>query len=419
MTKKDNILRWSIVGLLFIAMVNAYIDRGNISMVAPLITDELFLTASKKGYIFSAFLLGYALMQIPAGRLVDRFGVKNVYTIFYLVWGIVAALFGLATVFWHFIVLRLMLGVCEAASGPASFKFIANHFSVSERGLASGVFLAGTKIGPAIGALVAVYLIEAFGWRMLFILCGLVPLLWIIPWVILMSKIEKRKAHFNLQEKEVKTPEGVKVPFSSILKKRKVWGIFLGYFCYGYVWYLYISWLPSYLYDSVGLSIKETGWWAAYAYGGLAIVTVAAGYIADLLIRGGRSETKVRKTFIVSGFLCGAVIILIPLVESTEVIFVLLLIAISGMGLATANTWAITQTISPKETVGTFSGIQNFGATSGGALAPVVTGYLIGYLHSYNVVFILAGIMMLLGIFSYILLIGKVETLQFKTLENG
>jgi ACS family D-galactonate transporter-like MFS transporter len=412
LSSKENILRWSIIGLLFIAMVNAYIDRGNISMVAPLLTEELLLTSSKKGWIFSAFTLGYAIMMIPAGRLVDRFGAKKVYTFFYLLWGLCAATFGLAEVFWHFVVLRVVLGFCEAASGPASFAFIADYFNEKQRGLASGIFLAGTKIGPAVGAIIAAYLIENYGWRMLFVLSGLVPLLWIIPWWLWVSKIEK-KPHLKV-EKETVLEEGKKnIKFLDLIKKRKTIGIFLGYFFYGSVWYLYINWLPSYLHDSLGLSIKEMGWWSAYAYGGLAFVTIAAGFIADRLVASGRTETKVRISFIVAGFLCGSLILAIPYATEQIVIFSILLTAISGMGLATANTWAIMQTIAPKGTVGTMSGIQNLGATSGGFLSPLLAGYVIGDNNNYDVVFIVAGVMMLMGIMSYVFVIGKVEELKF------
>lgn len=412
-TKTDQYLRWSIVGLLFIAMVNAYIDRGNISMVAPLLSEELFLSSEKKGWIFSAFTFGYALMMVPAGRLVDRFGAKRVYTWFYFFWGLCAAAFGLAQVFWHFLVLRVLLGFTESVSGPASFAFIADYFNEKERGLASGIFLAGTKIGPAIGAIVAAILIENFGWRMLFVLSGLVPLVWILPWWSWVSKIEKRNQMSVEREINVDRKRK-KITFLDLIKKRKTLGIFLGYFFYGSVWYLYINWLPSYLYDSLGLSITETGWWSAYAYGGLAFVTIAAGFAADRLIASGKSETKVRITFIVTGFLCGSVIMAIPYATSQAIIFGILLFAISGMGLATANTWAITQTIAPKGTVGTMSGIQNLGATSGGFLAPLLAGYAIGDGNNYNLVFIVAGIMMLLGIISYVFIIGKVEELEIQ-----
>ncbi len=416
-TGKTSSLRWMILGLLVLAMVNSYIDRGNMSMVAPLLTDFLNLDAQRKGYIFSAFLLGYTLMQIPAGRLVDRYGIKNTYAISYFVWGITAALFGLAVAFWHFIVLRIMLGVLESISGPAGNAYIAQNFKDEERGFASGLLLSGTKIGPAVGAILAGFLIDSFGWRMLFVICGIAPLVWLIPWLFLYKKQERLEQNRSLnltklEKEELITPE--KVTVAQLFQNKKTWGIFLGYLFYGYVWFLYISWLPSYLFEVRGFSITETGWWSGFAYGSLALVVILAGWFADKLIKKGNTPTKIRKRFVVAGFLCGSLILPVPFIQNTTYAISLIVFAISGMGLATANTWAITQSIAPKGTIGTLAGIQNFGATLGGLIAPILTGFLIQRTNSYHTAFVLAGLCMICGILCYLFLIGKVEPLKIK-----
>lgn len=412
----DVSLRWWILGLLVIAMVNSYIDRGNISMVAPLITDLFNLDPQKKGYIFSAFLFGYALMQIPAGMLVDKFGIKWTYTIAYFVWGITAAAFGFVTIYWQFIVLRILLGVWESVSGPAGNAYVAKYFKEEERGFASGLLVSGSKIGPAIGAVVAGFLIDSFGWRMLFILCGLVPLTWLIPWLLFYFKQDKLDKKNNvkstLNNKNHTNTE--KIPLSLLFSNKKIWGVFLGYFFYGYVWFLYISWLPSYLYEVLGFSIKETGWWAGFAYGSLALVVIFSGLFADIFIRRGHSPTKVRKAFIIAGFLLGTLILPVPFIQNPLTAMILVVITISGMGLATANTWAITQSIAPPKAIATVAGIQNFGAAFGGFLAPIITGFLIQATDSYMSAFVLAGVAMIAGICCYIFLIGKVEQITLK-----
>ncbi|MBN2610142.1 MAG: MFS transporter [Bacteroidales bacterium] len=404
-------LRWWILGLLVIAMITSYIDRGNISMVAPLISDLLNLDPQKKGYIFSAFLLGYAIMQIPAGLLVDRFDIKWTYAIAYFIWGITASAFGFASVYWHFIVLRILLGIWESVSGPAGNAYVAKYFREDERGFASGLLVSGSKIGPAVGAIIAGCLIHHYGWQMLFILCGLVPLVWLIPWLLFYSeqdKIDRQKINASN-----KSPNNLKnIPLNLLIKKRKIWGIFLGYFFYGYVWFLYISWLPSYLYEVLGFSIKETGWWAGFAYGTLSIIVVISGWFADILIRRGYSPTKIRKTFIIAGFLFGTLILPVPFIQNPVSAVILVVITIGGMGLATANTWAITQSVAPENAIGTVAGIQNFGATFGGFLAPIISGFLIKSTGSYISVFVLAGIAMFFGIFCYVVFIGKVEQIK-------
>jgi MFS transporter, ACS family, D-galactonate transporter len=407
-------LRWWILGFLVLAMVISYMDRGNISMVAPLITDLFKLSPEKKGYIFSAFLLGYAIMQIPSGMVVDRFGLKWTYTIAFFFWCLTAAAFGLAMAFWHFIAIQVMLGIWESISGPAGNLYISKYFKEDERGFASGLLVSGSKIGPAIGMIVAGFLIAGFGWRMLFILCGLVPLIWIVPWLVLNNRQEKVESHPEQQSTDLKLNKTGIIPLSVLLKYKTTWGIFLGYFFYGYVWFMYISWLPSYLYEVLGFSIQETGWWAGFAYGCLALVVVFSGLIADILIRRGNSPTRVRKGFIIAGFSVGTLILQVPFVHNPGYAITMLIITISGMGLATANTWAITQSVAPPNTIGTLAGIQNFGATLGGFIAPISTGFLIKITHSYTSAFVLAGFAMLAGIFSYVFIIGKVEPMKIK-----
>jgi len=415
--KGQNNLRWWILGLLVFAMIISYIDRGNISMAIPVISDLFGLDARDKGYIFSAFLLGYALMQIPSGILVDRLGIKWTYAISYLVWCFIAASFGVSTALWHLLVLRVMLGATESISGPAGNAYVAAHFEEDKRGFASGLLVSGSKIGPAVGAVIAGLLIDSYGWRLLFILCGLVPLIWLVPWLLLYRKQERESKNTSDQEETVKieTKAEEKITLMQLIQNRKTWGIFSGYFFYGYVWFLYISWLPSYLYEVLGFSIKETGWWAGFAYGCLALVVIISGYAADSLIRKGYSTTKVRKRFIITGFLFGSLILPVPFIHNPVYAMVMVVITISGMGLATANTWAITQSVALPGTIGTLAGIQNFGATFGGFIAPLLTGFLIKATGSYTPAFVLAGLCMLAGIACYHFLIGKVEPMKINT----
>jgi len=408
-------IRWWILGLLVIAMINSYIDRGNISMAAPLITEFFNLDAEMKGWIFSSFLLGYALMQVPAGMLVDKFGIKRTYTIAFIVWGLTAACFGIATAFWHLIALRILLGVWESISGPAGNAYVGRYFAQHERGFATGLLLSGSKFGPAIGAVLAGALLANFSWQMLFILCGLVPLVWVLPWLYFYNKQEKIEAKQQPEEGtlENKTSEASNtVPLTKLLKNTKIQGIILGYICYGYAWFLYISWLPSYLFDELGFSIKETGWWSGFTYGVLAIVVIAAGYASDVFIRRGHCASKVRKSFVVAGFLAGSLILPVPFIEDPQHVMYMILIAISGMGLATANTWAISQTIAPRGCIGTVAGIQNFAAAFGGFFAPIITGYIIALTGSYMAAFVIAGILMMVAILSYVFLVGKVEPIN-------
>lgn len=410
-------LSWFVLGLLFVAMVIGYVDRGNISYAAPFISKEFHLSATVNGYIFSAFLLGYSLMQIPAGRLVDRFGEKWIYAGFFLAWCLVAASLGLVQTAWQLIMLRVALGVTESVSGPASFAFIARRFPETRRGLASGVLLAGTKVGPALGAVVAAYLITSVGWRGLFVICGLAPMVWVFFWLWGCRNTQQLKPD-ETNRREAERKHSPTVPFIELLRHAPVWGIYLGYFCYGYLWYLLINWLPSFLMDEMHLSLKDTGWWAAFTYGGLALTAVAGGAVADSLIRRGHSKRAVRKGFVIAGFGFGSLVVLVPFLKGSSMVLFLLVGSTSGMGLATANTWAVTQALAPSGTVGTLIGIQNFGATSGGFLAPIVMGWLRDATGRFDAGFVCAGILMIAGVFSYLVLIKELEPLRLQSLNR-
>jgi MFS family permease len=371
---------------------------------------------TRMGFILAMFFWAYGIMQVPAGRLVDKFGIRKLYTATFLVWGLVATAFGLVTSVWMFIALRGALGVLESVSAPASMAFIVRYFDDKERGLATGIYLAGTKLGPAIGGILAAWLIGSYGWRMLFILCGLVPLGWLFPWEYYYRKLEKRLGdHADVSGKNSGRPIPAKklIPLKKLFTRQKTWGIFWGSAAYSYVLVLYLSWLPTYFREQLHFSLTEMGAFSGIAFGGVAIMVPLAGAAADFLIRRGWDSSKVRKGFVIAGFLMGSLIIPVPFIRQPQHAVTVLLIAIVSMGLATANTWAIMQAIAPENTTGTLAGVQNLGGSVGSAIAPLLTGFMVSTSGTFNSAFVLAGVIMLSGILNYVFLIGKIERMNF------
>src|ERR1044071_3441112 len=180
----SNPWRWSVIFLLVIGIIIAYVERSNISvaMVVPEFRRFFHLTDADRGTLNSAFFWSYAFLQIPAGWIVDRYGVKRPYAIAFLAWSLISAAAAMSSSLMQLIGLRFLLGVAESMVTPASMRWIRFHFSEKERGLAIGVYMTGTKIGPAIGAGVAGWLIQAYDWRMMFIILGIGTMLWLIPW---------------------------------------------------------------------------------------------------------------------------------------------------------------------------------------------------------------------------------------------
>src|SRR5437764_4020055 len=181
----SNAWRWSVLSLLTLGCIIAYVDRVNLS-VAVIDADfkQVFrLSNTDRGLANSAFFWSYAALQIPAGWLVDRYGSKYTYAISFLVWSVLSAATALTAGFAGLFSLRFLLGAAESTQHPASMRWIRFHFAERERGLAIGVFMSGSKYGPALGTLLAAWLIQHYGWRAMFLLLGAGSLLWLIPWL--------------------------------------------------------------------------------------------------------------------------------------------------------------------------------------------------------------------------------------------
>src|SRR5271156_3533863 len=176
--------RWFVVALLTLGVIIAYTDRINLSVALPQIRMSFPLTAGAAGILLSAFFWAYTLLQTPAGWVVDRFGLKWPYAVGLLLWSVVSAAAALAGSLTGLIAVRILLGIGEAIVTPASIRYIRKNFAEHERGLPIGIFMSGTKYGPAIGAPIATYLVLGYGWRWMFVLNGALCVLWLVPWLL-------------------------------------------------------------------------------------------------------------------------------------------------------------------------------------------------------------------------------------------
>ena len=268
-------------------------------------------------------------------------------------------------------------------------------------------YLTGVRLGQALITALGAYFLASYSWKLFFLVTGLIPLVWLLPWFGFLERWEKK------QEDEAREPvptdssrkkdsfiEGL-----SLLKDRTVFGIFLGFFAYDYVWFVFINWLPGYLVLERKFTPGEMGVYSSVPYLAMSVIILLSGAISDLLIRRGLSEIRVRKTFIVVGLCIGLLIVPAGLVEDKMTAVWLLTISLCGLGLCSPNTWTLTQAVCSKTRVGTVSGIQNFGGNLGGILAPALTGY-IAHTQSFALALVIAGALLVVGIFAYIVLIG-------------
>jgi len=396
--------RWSIVGLLCLAFMVAYFDRVNLSAAA---TDDEFKAAFKLskteiGFLGSVFFASYTLMQIPAGWLVDRYGVKIPFAIGFFIWSLFSAATAWVTSFPQLVGARLLLGVGEAVNTPAGMRWIRFNIPERHRGLTVGIYMAAAKFGPAVGAPLATWLLVNYGWRQMFMVLGLGALLWLIPWMLLV-KDDDRELEVTARGDTAVS----KISFWRVVTCKAMIGTIIGTFAYQYVVYYCMSWLPDYFKTQRHFTQMQSGVLTGFSFLGMAIVAILGGYFADRLIARGQDAVTIRKRFIFAGLALNCTELLGAYVESNDVALGIAILSLSALGLMTANYWALTQTLFANTGVGRIVGVQNAAANLPGVVAPVFTGWLLDTTGSYKAPMQAVFVFLLIGIAAYAFLVRR------------
>ena len=395
--------RWLVVALLTLGVIIAYTDRINLSAALPAIRMNFPLSAAASGILLSAFFWAYTLLQTPAGWVVDRFGLKWPYAVSLFVWSAVSAATALVSSLHGLIAIRIILGAGEAIVAPASIRYIRENFAEHERGLPIGIYFSGTKYGPAIGAPIATYLVLGYGWRWMFVLNGAIGFLWLIPWLLL-ARDDRRNSPVQ--------GKGASVSWSALLSAPFMWGTCIATFCYMYFVYFCMTWMPTYFKERYGFSLAASGWFTFMSFAGMGTIAILAGWAADRLIARGRNAVTVRKAFIIVGFMLAFSEVFGAFSHSTAITLFLAVFSLSGLGLATANYWALTQTLTPASASARVAGIQNTAANVAGIAAPWITGILVQRTGSFNAPLIAVGFWLLVGIGCYLFLVMEKHALR-------
>ncbi len=390
--------------LLGLSVLINYIDRSNLSIAADLIKGELGISDLQLGALLSVFFWTYALMQITSGWLVDRFDVKWVFAIGFFVWSMATATTGILHGFTALVLIRVILGVGESVAFPSYSKILCNHFSESRRGSANGVVIAGLALGPAVGMLVGGTVVARFGWRPFFLVLGLGSLLWLVPWLKWMPRKSTSAA----------TVSGTRVRIFDILRHRSAWGTCFGQFCINYCLYFLVTWLPSYLTRGRHFSMDRMAKTGGLIFLLFAISAVIAGKLSDRWIAAGASATLVRKTLLGVGSV-GLGISLAAAAVSPDRIFIWMLAAAGiFIGASGGSCWAVTQTVAGPQVAGRWAGVQNFVGNLGGAVAPLLTGYLLGRTGQFYWPFVITAVVSGLGALSWVVVVGRIEPLDWE-----
>src|SRR5215469_571576 len=393
--------------LLSLSVFINYIDRGNLSIAAPLLKNELAISASGLGILLSAFFWSYTAMLFVCGWFVDRFDASRVLALGYLVWSLSTAATGLVQGFAMLLLMRLFLGIGESVAFPCYSKILAHHLPEHSRGFANGAIIAGMKLGPAAGTLGAGLLIANYGWRPVFLGIGLVSLGWLPAWIKWMPRHET-PPHFA----------GASPRVIDILRQRPFWATAAGAFCVAYPLYFTITWLPFYLVHEQHLSLQEMVTVAALFYTVDAAAALATGCIADLRIRQGLSAGVTRKTAMALGWTTAAVGFLGCSLAGPHWYLAWLMVAAVGLGTGNAGVWAFTQTLAGPRAVGRWAGLQNGFGNLAGIMGPALTGFTVDWTGRFQVAIGITAAVCLVGALVWLFLVGEFREVRWSLHAN-
>lgn len=381
-------LTWIVILIALSVLLN-YVDRGAIGVAAPLMKEELKLSATGFGIAVSAFFWVYAPACLLVGWLCDRFCVYRVFAFGVAIWAVSTALTGFVGGLASLILLRLFLGLGESIAFPGSSKIFAAEVPAERRGIANASVSAALAFGPAVGVLFGGAILGEWGWRPVFWIFGLGTLFWLIPWQL---------ASAPLRAKTVAAPAAERVALARLLRIGALWKMGTVHFLSNYGFYFLLAWLPLYLVNTEGYSIPEMTALATLGFTTQGVVALGAGWLSDRMVARGAEEGELRRKLMIAGHLSTAAAI--AGIGASDNVFALaawLALAGVGTGLIATNLFAIGQIFAGPRAAGSWIGVQNALGNVSGIVGPIVTGLIIDYLGGYGWAFASAAALGALG----------------------
>jgi MFS family permease len=344
------------------------------------------LSTRTMGFLLSAFFWTYGACQLPAGLIVDRFGVKRSYFFAFLLWSLASASIALSRNVQTIFALRLLLGLAESVGPLASLAFIRHAFSEEERGFPVATYIAGQNIGPACGALLGTALLATTGWRTMFAVTGLGALLWLPFWMRVVQSDGSVARHSPVSV----APKTWR--WSHILSSPSFWAMSLCVFLFSYYWYFVLTWIPTYLTVSRGFPLIMMGRILSVPLFIMAPANIGIGWLADRIIARGKNSLMVRIGIAVAGFFGAGAILLLTRAPNPASVLAVLVISVCCFGVASANFWVVVQHVAPPHLTARIIGYFNTLSQIAGAAAPIITGYTLGQDRNFAVAILLAGL---------------------------
>ena len=405
-------VRWWIVWTLFLSTTINYISRQTFSVLSPLIAAQYHLSHADLAWIFGAFQISYALTRLLGGIILDAVGTRIGLALAVAFWSLVNIFTGFASSVFGFASFRFLLGIGEGFNWPGASKTVAEWFPSQERSLAVAIFDSGSSVGGAVTALVIPWIALAFGWRSAFVFSGALGFVWLLVWLRVYHPLDRHPKVTPEEVSFIRSDRDVRVVSTErgfqrwlhLARNRNVWGVVLGRALTDPIWWFYVFWLPQYLSDARGFSLKRIALFAWMPFVAADIGNFTGGLVSGYCIRRGVSVVRARTW--VCAFSCLPILAGIPAAGAHSAYTALALICFALWGYASWSTMGLTlpSDLFPHDVVATVTGLSGLAAGLAGAAFTFAVGILVDR-YSYGPAFLAAGLMPLFATASVLLLV--------------
>lgn len=421
--------RYGMLALIFFSVVVNYMDRANMGVASTALRQELGFSMVEMGLIFSAFAWTYSFLQVPGGIMVDVFRTRVLYSVILFLWSVATIVQGFANSVLTLVGCRMAIGTFEAPSYPCNNKIVTSWFPDRERATAIAIYTSGQFLGLAFLSYFLTAILEGYGWRGLFYITGALGIGWAaVMWIFYRDPTD----HPTVSPAEIEYireggghPDGAKkmcgppVPrfswrdLGEAFKHRKLWGVYLGQYCMGSLFWFFLAWFPTYLKEAKGLTGLSSGFYGSLPYLGAFCGVLLSGFTSDWLLKRGHSMSFARKTPMLLGLGLSTTVIGANFTDNVPLIITFMTIAFFGNGLA-CIAWVFISSMAPIRLIGLVGGVFNFIGNLSGATFPLLIGWLAKDGSFTTALFVVGGVSAL-GFCSYLFLVGEVKRIEETT----
>lgn len=414
--------RWFMLSLIFILTAINYLDRTNMAVAAPNMSAELGFSAATMGMLLSAFAWAYALMQVPGGCFLERFGPRITYTISLFFWSLFTMVMGLGHSFLSLFGIRMAIGAAESPAFPTNSRVVAAWFPDHERATATSIYTAAEFVGLAFLTPVLFWILDTFGWREIFYITGFVGIGVSIIWYLLYRDPKDCKGVNRAELDYIREGGGqaenagtsrkvTLVQLRELFHHRQLIGIYISQFANTSTMYFFLTWFPTYLIMAKNLPMLKAGIYAVIPYIGALCGVLLGGRWSDHMLKKGASLSKARKLPVACGLICSMSIMAANYFDSLNVIIAIMAFSFFGQGMA-AIIWSTVGDVAPQDSLGLAGGVFSFAGNLAGIVTPIVIGLIVHLTGSFVGAMIFISAVAAVGVLSLIFIVGDIHRIQ-------